>query len=212
MKRCPKCGRAYSDIVTTCEACNIPLDVKIAPKPVSPAPQPEIQERPVIAEQEKPLVQNEMPAGKPAKKWIPLVWAVLYFAVIMLPLTVLWMLDKNPDLAKKTMDSGFGNSFIFLVEAQYILSSELFGCMFGLLLAKVLRVKNVILRIALYFVVFVLTQVIAVLVIYALSPVLLNAVDKGTGLISFSVLITAAGSIGLYGIVSMIRNRKAKKV
>ena len=35
MKRCPQCGRAYSDVVTICPSCKISLDSKSAASKIS---------------------------------------------------------------------------------------------------------------------------------------------------------------------------------
>lgn len=40
MKRCPQCGRAYSDIITSCSVCKISLNGGSAPKPVPPVNPP----------------------------------------------------------------------------------------------------------------------------------------------------------------------------
>lgn len=40
MKRCPQCGRAYSEIITSCSVCKISLNGGSAPKPVPPVNPP----------------------------------------------------------------------------------------------------------------------------------------------------------------------------
>lgn len=80
MKRCPKCGRAYSDFTPECSVCKLPLQENAVPpqrRPVAAEPRQRQPQRPV----ENPQARYRSPATRKKKPVLGILAAV--FAVLL---------------------------------------------------------------------------------------------------------------------------------